>query len=55
VQGKDAVVLVTEEQYKQPLEGFTKARLVVADDVPDDISRGAANMLGFASLSRWGC
>lgn len=49
------VVLVTEEQYEQPLKGFTKGRLVIADDVADEISRGAANMLESALLPRWGC
>jgi hypothetical protein len=54
VQGKEAVVLVTEEHYEQPVEGFTKALSVVADDVADDVSRAATNVLEFASLPRWG-
>lgn len=44
---------MTEEHYEQPVKGFTRALSVVADDVADDVSRAAANVLEFASLPRW--
>ena len=46
------MVVVTEEHYEQPVEGFTRALAVVADDVADDVSRAAANVLEFPSLPR---
>ncbi|GAQ91336.1 hypothetical protein KFL_007680030 [Klebsormidium nitens] len=50
--GRAALVVVTEEHYEQPVEGFTRALAVVADDVADDVSRAAANVLEFPSLPR---
>ena len=52
MQGRAALVVVTEEHYEQPVEGFTRALAVVADDVADDVSRAAANVLEYPSLPR---